>query len=826
MELERGALELRGAPGADTNPELRGRVQLQRALTAAPGAEDVLAAVAVAEDEDFDPPTAARALSWLAKLRVAEGSGGAGAGAGGAAGSPAGQRRRRAPGSAARRPPGGAAYARLQAVVAANLGGMAPAELCAVAVANDRLFERPSYGPRLAKRLNATLLRPEVDAALSPDTLALVLLAMVRLKWKASPQLAGLVARRSAEGTSPTLSRMDPEELSQLAWSFARLRFQPGPDWQMAFEEHALRCAFRFNLLHISKTFFAFSRFRDPMAPDLWLALQRRARALAVRGSDLVASVFTNMVKTRLRADPVLVKELAGLLARDLEAVCRSRDTMAASNFLWALTQVPRGADLAAEQWAQIDGAFEGTGVLESMRDQELCISLWAFARLGQLPSPGLLRQFEACVLDRVGSLSATDLVTVVHAYATLEHAPSPELLEALERGVGRQTRKLSPRQVANVLWGWAKLGHQPRRQALESLSARALETLGKFSGQNLSNTLWAFASLERLPGEAFLEAFDAAAARELTRASPQAHANIMWSYARLGVRPSAELMDLSDEIMTVKIRAYSPLNIAHVVWAYAKLNHCPDIPLLEACEEAIGSKFRQFNARDFSNTLWGLRKMEYRLSFRLLQEIEGAFLDTLDRGGATDQDIALVMWAYARSDFSLAQASVDRLVAAATEKLAARFDLKSFTHIFFATGRMGRACDDFYFRFEAERLDAVPSVDLETAIKLLYSCSLHGICPSDHALGICEAAILEGLPEMDYRRLAGIQKSYADLELPPDRDLPRRVEDRLAALYAGGGGGGGKSLGGGLGTGDWRGAAAGVSLQERDDALVSVDCA
>ena len=107
---------------------------------------------------------------------------------------------------------------------------------------------------RLAKRLNATLLRPEVDAALSPDTLALVLLAMVRLKWKASPQLAGLVARRSAEGTSPTLSRMDPEELSQLAWSFARLRFQPGPDWQMAFEEHALRCAFRFNLLHISKT--------------------------------------------------------------------------------------------------------------------------------------------------------------------------------------------------------------------------------------------------------------------------------------------------------------------------------------------------------------------------------------------------------------------------------------------------------------------------------------------------------------------------------------------------------------------------------------------
>ena len=524
----------------------------------------------------------------------------------------------------------------------------------------------------------AHLLRDEaeVDAALSPDTLALVLLAMVRLKWKASPQLAGLVARRSAEGASPTLSRMDPEELSQLAWSFARLRFQPGPDWQMAFEEHALRCAFRFNLLHISKTFFAFSRFRDPMAPDLWLALQRRARALAVRGSDLVASVFTNMVKTRLRADPVLVKELAGLLARDLEAVCRSRDTMAASNFLWALTQVPRGADLAAEQWAQIDGAFEGTGVLESMRDQELCISLWAFARLGQLPSPGLLRQFEACVLDRVGSLSATDLVTVVHAYATLEHAPSPELLEALERGVGRQTRKLSPRQVANVLWGWAKLGHQPRRQALESLSARALETLGKFSGQNLSNTLWAFASLERLPGEAFLEAFDAAAARELTRASPQAHANIMWSYARLGVRPSAELMDLSDEIMTVKIRAYSPLNIAHVVWAYAKLNHCPDIPLLEACEEAIGSKFRQFNARDFSNTLWGLRKMEYRLSFRLLQEIEGAFLDTLDRGGATDQDIALVMWAYARSDFSLAQASVDRLVAAATEKLAARFDL------------------------------------------------------------------------------------------------------------------------------------------------------
>ena len=57
VELERGALELRGAPGADTNPELRGRVQLQRALTAAPGAEDVLAAVAVAEDEDFDNVT-------------------------------------------------------------------------------------------------------------------------------------------------------------------------------------------------------------------------------------------------------------------------------------------------------------------------------------------------------------------------------------------------------------------------------------------------------------------------------------------------------------------------------------------------------------------------------------------------------------------------------------------------------------------------------------------------------------------------------------------------------------------------------------------------
>ena len=241
--------------------------------------------------------------------------------------------------------------------------------------------------------------------------------------------------------------------------------------------------------------------------------------------------------------------------------------------------------------------------------------------------------------------------------------------------------------------------------------------------------------------------------------------------------------MDLSDEIMTIKIRTYSPRNVAHVVWAYAKMCHCPDIPLLEACEEAIEQKCHKFNARDFSNTLWGLRKMEYRLDFRLLRAVEGAFLEVL--GGATDQDIALVMWAFARHDFAMAQPSIDLLVAAASEQLAAQFDLKSFTHIFFATGRMGRACDEFYFRFEAECLETMQSVDLETAIKLLYSCSLHGLCPSDHVLGMCESSILEGLPAMDYRRLMGLQKSTIDLELPEGSELVRRIEARVAKLHA-----------------------------------------
>ena len=227
---------------------------------------------------------------------------------------------------------------------------------------------------------------------------------------------------------------------------------------------------------------------------------------------------------------------------------------------------------------------------------------------------------------------------------------------------------------------------------------------------------------------------------------------------------------------MTVKIATYSTFNISHIVWAYAKLEHVPDRPLLEKCDEALATRLEEFNSQDFSQVLWGLTKMAYRLEPGLLARIEQAFVRTVD--SATDQDVALVMWAFARSGADLSAGTVQRLLAVVEARFdRGRFDRLSFTHLLFATGRMGRDADGFYLKYERELL-AGDALDIETACKLMYCCSLHDLCPSGEVIELCEVAIDADMGALDPGRLVGLLKSYEDLGLIMDPEL----RDRLVA--------------------------------------------
>jgi len=160
--------------------------------------------------------------------------------------------------------------------------------------------------------------------------------------------------------------------------------------------------------------------------------------------------------------------------------------------------------------------------VLDNFNPQAIANTLWAFAKLGLLPSEVMVVGLTARAVGVRGDINPHHISNMLWAFATLGLQPSKALIAGLTAQALVKRNDFGAQGIANTLWAFAKMGLQPSKALIAGLTAQALVKRNYFEAQGISMTLWAFATLGLQPSEELLAGLTAQAVKLGTLSSPR----------------------------------------------------------------------------------------------------------------------------------------------------------------------------------------------------------------------------------------------------------------------------------------------------------------
>jgi hypothetical protein len=237
---------------------------------------------------------------------------------------------------------------------------------------------------------------------------------------------------------------MKPQELSNVAWAYAMLGWEPGADARVALEVAVVRVGLGMNPQNSSNTIWSFAT----------MGLMPSAEARAALEAAVV------------RVGP-------GMCAQD------------AANTLWSVATL--GQMPGAEAWAALEAAVVRVG--PCMNAQGAANTMWGVATLGQMPGTEVWAALEVAVVRVGSSMKAQDVATTLWSIVTLGLMPGTAARTALEAAVVRMGMGMKAQDVANTLWSCLTLAitrgiplpacYPALWQAACGLSVDALKTVG-----------------------------------------------------------------------------------------------------------------------------------------------------------------------------------------------------------------------------------------------------------------------------------------------------------------------------------------------------------
>eukprot|EP00899_Mesostigma_viride_P021074 jgi/Mesvir1/28969/Mv17744-RA.1 len=334
-------------------------------------------------------------------------------------------------------------------------------------------------------------------------------------------------------------------------------------------------------------------------------------------------------VQAQLLAD----RRLA-LLVHDLEGMVPECNAQALSNIAWAHGKFGHGSHALMLKLGQavVSGQYRQFGA------QELCSTLWSFAKIGN-PCPQVFTMLADEVIAKLPSFKPTFLSSVAWSYARVGHV-HPPLLHALAVEARATLQRFTPQSLSNIVWAYAKLGyHEPelfdavavqsrnrlsefipqdlastawayakaRHPAPELFAGLAVaceRTIAGFSPQALSNTAWAFATVSHR-SESLFDAMASHCISILGFCSPQAVANIAWAFASMG-HAAPHMFEAIANDASPRLASFSPQAIACSAFAFAMLNH-GHAGLFASLAEQVSRRLDEFNAQGLANVAWAL---------------------------------------------------------------------------------------------------------------------------------------------------------------------------------------------------------------------------
>ena len=290
--------------------------------------------------------------------------------------------------------------------------------------------------------------------------------------------------------------------------------------------------------------------------------------------------------------------------------------------------------------------------VAKTSEGQDVCLSMWAFATMGERPSAELVgalerRLIEVCKTD----VNSQNVANVLWGYATMGERPGPGVVEALEGSVRKLAGEFKPQEMANTMWAYAVLGERPGAGVFAALETRLLAVIGEINTQDIANILWAYAKLGERPGAGVLGALEGRVQAVAWECTPQGIANILWAYATMGERPSVGVVKALEARMCFVAgkegnASITPQNMTNTLWAYAKLGKMPGEVLWNILENGLRTLARDMSPQNIANTMWAYATLGEMPGEGLTAALEQRLRAVA--GKSIAMDIANILWAYA----------------------------------------------------------------------------------------------------------------------------------------------------------------------------------
>ncbi|KXZ51785.1 hypothetical protein GPECTOR_11g229 [Gonium pectorale] len=336
---------------------------------------------------------------------------------------------------------------------------------------------------------------------LEPRSVVAVAYGLARLELPDRELLAGLL-----EASQQQLSKMKPQGLASLLWSFSRLNVQPPAKWMDAFLSACASELDGFGPRDLSTLFLCFARLRYKVAPPrLRLLLDRSKSQLGFFCGRSLSSAVNSLA--HCHEDP---------------------------GHEWLDAVQARAVQLGPD-------AFTPQMKLPELEPNQLCNCLWACARLRLFPTRSWLVVFFHASFRSLRLFKPGDLAQCLWALGRLQSHPPAEWLAAVLTRLQLTASMFSPVEVATTMWALAALGVRGQQLPGEVLALWFIATdrrLSSFRPAELVSMVWALARMGRRPDKEWSAELLKVTYHKLGAMNGWCLGVLAWSLAELGLAP------------------------------------------------------------------------------------------------------------------------------------------------------------------------------------------------------------------------------------------------------------------------------------------------
>jgi hypothetical protein len=450
-------------------------------------------------------------------------------------------------------------------------------------------------------------------------------------------------------------STFKPQELANLMWALAVVRFQPSTLLIQKLLDRALATIEGFAPQHIANLAWALATLKIRPNSDVFEALSTRSVAISsYLKPQEIANLLWSMATIGFHPSEVLVDAISLQSVSSIQEF-KSQEIV---NVLWAMatlnirpcTRMVHAMLMRAEL---LEKDFQPKGVANFMS---------ALAKIGVRPSTPLFQAMFRQAITKSRQFNPIDIASLVWALVTLHAAvdEDSEMVLALLQQAVAIAQRFQPPEITTLMWGLANLRIKPPNAFVDIMSFQVTTILECFSAHDHALLIWSCSKLG--VGRNLVIKMLNLSSRVVARFKSQDICDLLWAVVNFDLMLNDELL-LAISSRTFHLsNQLNPLNISCVIWALAKQGMAPEERLLNSLMQRAALVSSEFQPQEIVNFMWGLATLNIEPEVQLLEAVLLQAVSIVNEFKL--QEVCTLVWAIAclglhhRDQFSAALSS------------------------------------------------------------------------------------------------------------------------------------------------------------------------